>query len=296
MRPLLFAVIATSLGCAAGMPPNDPIDGGPDAQIVRPDSGPDAGRDAGSDAGERDGDGGMDAAVSEDAGADAGEASDAGTDAAPPSDGGPPPITIDGVIGASEWAGAEEASSSTTTEWAGSELRRLLATVRDGRLYVAVEGTVEGNNALAVYVDNALGDASGVADLATLTDGAGSLDDALSAGFTTPSSFRADFAWGTQDMDRSASGSDARMGWRGIAVADPSDFAWIDPGTAPTTCSASACETSIDLATLGGSSPRTIALFARITNFDGLVSPNQTLPMDDPSAPRTVSVLLMVAD
>lgn len=301
MRLVVLSLLGLC-GCAAGMPPNPRADGGPDAHVVQPDAGRDAGsidEDAGHDA-EAPTDAGEDAAVAADGGGDggrdAGGPADAGRDAGGALDGGLPSIVVDGVIEAAEWAGAAEATSTTATGWTGNELRRILATARDGRLYLAIEGVVEGDNAMVVFVDNALGDSAGVADLSTLTDSSGSLDDALSAGFVTPASFRADYAWGTQDMSRSASGSDARMGWRDIAVSDPSNFAWLSASEAPTTCGPSACETSIPLATLGGTSPRTIALFARITNSTGFLSPNQTLPMDDASDPRTVSALLELAD
>ena len=79
-------------------------------------------------------------------------------------------------------------------------------------------------------------------------------------------------------------------------ASNPADFAWSDSAVAPTTCSASACEAYIPLATLGGVAPRTIALFARINNGFGDMSPNQTLPMDDPSSPRVVSMLLTVLE
>lgn len=298
MRPLLFGSLIALSGCAAGTPPNPQIDGGPDAQIIRPDAGRDAGTptDAGEDAGVSMDAGERDAGTDADAGIDAAVAMDAGSDAGVVADAGLAPIVIDGVIGTIEWAGAQETTSTTATIWAGSELRRMLVDVRDGRFYLAIEGMIEGNNAIVVYVDNDTSDTAGVADLATLTDSSGSLDNALSAGFVTPASFRADYAWGTQDMSRSAAGSDDRMGWRDIAVSDPTDFAWITASEAPTTCTANACETSIPLATLGGVSPRTIGLFARIANWDGTSSPNQTLPMDDPSAPRTVSVLMLEAD
>lgn len=282
---------------------NTPDSSGTDSGSLRDtgptdlDSGPigsDAGVDSGltdPDAGRRDaGEAPVDAGA-EDAGVDVRDAAtlDAGADA------GSRVITIDGVIGAAEWAGVPDVTNTVATAWAGNEITRMLATIEVGRLYLAVEGTVEPMNAIVVYFDNDLGGAAGVSSLSDLTDSTGGLDNALSGSFTTPTMFRADYAWGTRDMGRAAVGTDDRIGWRDLA-SDPGDFAWIDSAVAPTTCSATACEAYIPLAMLGGTAPRTIALFARINNGSGDMSPNQTLPMDDPSRPRDVSMLLTVSD
>ena len=111
-----------------------------------------------------------------------------------------------------------------------------------------------------------------------------------------PASFRADLAWGTLDLSRTLVGADDRIGFRDLA-ASTFDFAWIVGTTASTACTAAACEMRIPTASLGPSaSPRTIRLFARIVNSNGMMSPNQTLPMDDMSAPRVVTMLLEVAE
>ena len=301
--PLLF------VGCATAAPARDagrdggrslpdafledgstdggPTDGGPaDAPADAPgplDAGTDAGRgDAGRDAG------GIDA------GGDAGGTDAGGTDA------GPVAPTIDGVLGASEWAGATMVTSTTATDWTGDELRSLRALLLADALYLAIEGTIEGGNAMLVYVDRAQGTAEGVA-LATLTDSTGALDDAMTAGFTTPATVLPDLGWGTVDLSRAATGADDRMGWRDfIRAASPADLYWILPTEAATVCGATVCETrlprtSLDLGA-GATRPRTIAIFARIANATGLVSPNQTLPMDDPTMPRTVTMLLTLSD
>ena len=143
------------------------------------------------------------------------------------------------------------------------------------------------------YIDGDPGGTHGVADLSSLTDStpSHSLDDAISAGFSTPSTFRADVAWGSQLMSHVAPAPDVTTGFRDITT-DGSNFGWI-PG--PTACTASACEASITTSSLGpGPAPRTIALFARITQPDGTASPNQTLPMDNASLPRIVSMLLTI--
>jgi hypothetical protein len=234
------------------------IDGGD------PDTGVDAGRDAGTDAGR-----------------------DAGPVVAP---------VVDGVVGATEWASAISATSSTVTGWAGNELTALRAMTVTGTLYLAIEGRVAGGNAMVVYVDGDPGGAHGVAVLSTLTDSTGALDDAISAGFTTPSGFAADVAWGTTALSRTLAGADDRIGFRDLSVS-ASDFAWIISTSASSACTAAACEMRIPTAMLGGSAgPRTIQLFARITSPDGLTSPNQTLPMDDASTPRVVTMLLEVSE
>jgi len=243
-----------------------------------------------------------------DAGYDAGNETDAGTDAGRDAgadsgqdggaDGGSPGITIDGVLAPSEWTGAVTVANSVATTWAGNELTRLLVMVREDRLYLAIEGFVETTNAIVVYVDNDLGNPTGVTTLTEVTDATGALDSALSipgsAPYTTPATFRADFAWGTRNMGRSAVGLDEFMGWRDLA--NPADLAWIDSTNAPTACSANTCETYIPLPLLGGVAPREIALFARINNGSGDMSPNQALPTDDPSTPRAISSLLTVSE
>ncbi|MGE3629601.1 MAG: hypothetical protein AB7P00_06790, partial [Sandaracinaceae bacterium] len=59
---------------------------------------------------------------------------------------------------------------------------------------------------------------------------------------------------------------------------------------------ATASETSIPLSTLGGTAPRSFALFARINDAFGAASSNQTLPMDDALNPRTVMNLLTFSE
>lgn len=290
MRWLVVSLVLTALGCAVTNGPTGAVrDAGRDTSVrsdtglTTEDAGSDAGADAGDDAGD---DGGRDAGddVGVDGGSDAGH--DAGHDAAVLT----PPV-VDGVVGGTEWAAATSASSSTLTSWTGDELLTLRAVAIGGVLYVAVEGRVESGNAMLVYVDGDPGGAHGVADLTTLTDSSAGLDDAISAGFTQPSVFRADVAWGTTAMSHVASSADVTTGFRDL-VSSPADFAWL---AGPTSCTAGACEASIATASLGpGPAPRTIALFARIASPNGLVSPNQTLPTDNPSAPRVVSVVMTV--
>ena len=82
------------------------------------------------------------------------------------------------------------------------------------------------------------------------------------------------------------------MGWRDLVRGTAADLYWILPATAPTTCGAGACEARIPLTELGGTAPRRVGLFARIVNGNGSMSPNQTIPMDVPTMPRSVSMVL----
>lgn len=214
----------------------------------------------------------------------------------PPSDAGVAPPTIDGVITAGEWGAATVATDTTTTIWAGNELRGLRALLLPDALYLAVEGRIEGGNAIAVYVDRDRDEAVGVASLATLTDNSGALDAAITAGFGTPAPFRTDLVLGTLDLARAASGSDDRMGWRDLVRGAAGDLFWITAATAPVVCSATVCESRLPRSELGGTAPRRLGIFARIVNADGSMSPNQTLPSDDPSMPRTVSVVLELTE
>jgi hypothetical protein len=221
---------------------------------------------------------------------------DAGRDA-PLGDAGVAPPTIDGTIAPGEWSGAAVAADVAATIWSGNELRGLRVWLLPDALYVAVEGRIEGGNAIAVYVDRDRDEAVGVASLATVTDSMDALDAAVTADLVTPAAFRTDLIFGTLDMARSASGADPRMGWRDLVrAASLADLFWIGAGTAPVACSATACETRLPRGELGGSAPRRLGVFARIVNNDGTMSPNQTLPSDDPAQPRTVSVVLEVTE
>jgi hypothetical protein len=291
-------------GRDAGPPRDAGRDAGPDA--FGEDAGPDAaaGEDAGAekDAGGDDVDaGGLDAgrdagAGGDDAGLDAGRDAGAGAGDGGRDAGRRVPPTIDGVLAPGEWEGAAWVVNTVPTAWRGNELRSLRALLLPEGLYLAVEGTVSAPNAIVVYLDRARGSAEGVA-LAALTDSIGALDDAMTAGFATPADVRPDLGWGTLDLGRSAVGADARMGWRDfVRAVSPDDLYWILSGDAPTACGASLCETYLPRSILdmgaGASRPRTIAIFARITNGDGLMSSNQTLPEDAPEMPYTVTRLL----
>jgi hypothetical protein len=322
---VLGGLLMTASGCAnpGGVRLDAGQDAGPrdDAGLVR-DGGPDTGLDAAIPMGDAGGDAGSDAALDAgtDAGTDAGAldagAPDAGHDAGPVdgghdagSDAGADagrdagavtPPTVDGMISPAEWGAFAVGTNTTATIWAGNTLLALHAVAVGGTLYVGVEGMVEasGMNAMVVYVDGDPGGAHGVTSLSMLADHTGALDSSLSAAFTTPATFHADLAWGTKSMSRSLTTSDDTMGWRDLAGGSLTNFNWIVAPTATrSACTATACEASVPTASLGPSAgPRTITLFARITNGDGSMSPNQTLPMDVAAMPRTVSNLLTITE
>ena len=204
-----------------------------------------------------------------------------------------PPV-IDGVVGVSEWAAATSASNSSVSIWTSANtLTTLRAIAISGTLYVAVEGQVGMTNAMVIYFDG--GSGTGIANLSTLGDTVGALDHAMSAGFTTPTASRWDLGWGTTLMSHGVMGADDTTGFRNIN-STPTNFGWIVASTAQTACSATACEAAIPTSMLPGTAPRTIAMFARITNSDGSMSPNQTLPMDAPATPRVVTVLMTISE
>ena len=207
-----------------GSPDAGPADAGPS------DAGPmDAGpMDAGpTDSGPAD-TGPMDASPT-DAGADAAAAdaipTEAGTDAAGPDAGSAfgTPI-VDGRID-TDWPGGAIVTRNTVPSGWGptlNALRALHVAWDSTHLYLGLDGVVEEQNALAVYTDRDFipeGSAPGVPSSASLTDGDGALDDALSCGvLSAPAGFGADLAWGTRGMrTKTASALDAFVGLRDIA-------------------------------------------------------------------------------
>lgn len=314
-RVALMALVGLgALGCAAA--------GGSAADAGR-DAGADAGRqDAGdfrdaagrdsaaddaamaSDAGEADADVETDAGADVDGGVDAGV--DAGLDAGVDSgmDAGMvmPTITLDGVVSDAEWMGATRITNPRATLWGPgvNELNAMRTVVRDGRLWVAIEGVVEATNGIVAYVDIDLPDATSGVAFADMMDTTGSLDRALNAGFVVPAGFRLHFGFGTRAMGTAGApvtnGTtfNANVGWRHIGD-DPADFPWVEGTEAPMVCGVSACETSILLTTLGVTSGDQLALFVRMTNATGdAFGSDQTLPEDPMVAGGSTQVVTML--
>ncbi|HEY8428854.1 MAG TPA: hypothetical protein VIL20_10785 [Sandaracinaceae bacterium] len=204
-------------------------------------------------------------------------------------DGGPRRPAIDGVIDEGEWDGATRVEASVATDREGSELARLSAHVAHGRLWVAVEGTIADGDAIVVWVDADHGGTGGVAP-SELADTDGALDAAITQTALDVDGFSMHAAWGTRQMPHDGR-LDGALGWRDVA-SDPTAYAILAEGV-DGACGEAACETSIPLDALGGSEPRTIALFARIVRGDGGLT-NQTLPEDDPGRPAVVRALLTI--
>ena len=184
----------------------------------------------------------------------------------------------------------ESTQSADGTPFAGNALRALRVLRTSDTLYLAIEGTLSGTGrAIVVYLDADVDAGTGELDTGGLADTTGALDASLSVGSLYPAPLRVDGAWGTLDFDRAATANDERMGFRNFA--NTSAFA-IWPGE--TVCGADVCEAAISLATLGAGAATDVGLFARIVDGTGTVS-NQTLPMDSPSAPETVTVYASVS-
>lgn len=217
---------------------------------------------------------------------------------------------IDGVVGSDWSSNAIVASNGVASTWGNTnQLRALRVCYDSANLYLGIEGTSEAINAMVLYFDRDFGGVTitGVRDFATLTDNTGALDNRVSAPYTiTAAGFGAEAAYGTNGpmglLDTALSDN---AGLRLIAPiaggADRrADFAWT-MGAAQTCAGASdetrACEVRIAWSALyEGPRPATarVAMFARINNNDGTASSNQTLPIDDPSAPRTIGRVLVL--
>lgn len=232
--------------------------------------------------------------------------------------------TIDGTLGATEYAMAARADNTVLpSAWGANELRELRVCFDDNALYIAVRGSVEPapmggtTNSIVIYLDRdfragAGGTATGISLFSALMDRSGQLDTALSANFRLTAAvdgFGVEGAFGVYGTRTfTASTSDTTQGWRlfwpaGGMPDRRSDFAYVVAGV-NTSCQDrpglmdDVCETSILWTSLfEGPRPSTttVALFARIVNADGTMSPDQTLPQDDPMNPRTISRLLTVS-
>jgi hypothetical protein len=229
--------------------------------------------------------------------------------------------TVDGTIGASEYNGGARVDNTVLpSAWGPNELRELRACVDDVALYLAVRGSVEGSlpgataNSVLVYIDRDFrggsgATATGISLFSALADRSGRLDTALSSDFRLTAAvdgFGVEGAfgwWGTRTF--AATTSDESQGWRLFWPAGGTpdrrrDFSYITTGVS-TNCQDRAgtaddvCETSVRWVDLfEGPRPArtTIALFARVVNNDGSMSPDQGLPQDDPMNPRSVSRVL----
>ena len=274
---LARGVITLALLLAACEEPDPPpFAPGRDAEVERPDSSLVVRIHAGSDAAVEP----LDAGARPDA-----ETADASTPTVP---------NIDGVIAEGEWEGALVAESPTPAVTLPDRLTRLLVRRTAARLYVAIEGSVgEGRGMLLLLDADYAGDRGVVLTAGVLADQTGALDRAITnALFTTlDPELRPDYAWGALGIPFEIDGADDGAGWREIATRSD-DFLVIATGNR-TACSELACETSIALGPAGIDGAGEIAIAVRSGNEVGLLS-NQTLPMDLPSSPDSISALLFV--
>lgn len=207
---------------------------------------------------------------------------------------GPLLPNVDGVIDESEWAGALEVLNDTAPVALTDRLSRLLVRRTEGRLYVAIEGSVAEGRGMLMLVDADYGGDPGVVlNGSALSDYAGSLDTALSSSVfsTADPELRPDYAWGALGIPLEIDGADESAGWREIATRSD-DFLLLTSGNR-TACTVDACETSIAIGAPGIEGAGEIALAVRSGSEAGYLS-NQTLPTDLSSSPESISVLLRV--
>jgi hypothetical protein len=232
---------------------------------------------------------------------------DSATDA-PPSGLLCTPPTVDGVVGA-DWSDATSVllRNTTATGWGAglNELRALRVCYSTSALFLGLEGTVEDANAMVVYLDLDVpppGMPTGVLAFSELTDTNGALDRRVTAAYTLAGMasgvFGLDAAWGTVGMTSLAASATAEN--TGLRLVTPggrrADFAWT-PGVTSVCVPRMGCEVSLSWIGLYGSSTppsRALGLFVRINATDGTMTSNQTLPMDDPAAPRSIGRYLRV--
>lgn len=230
---------------------------------------------------------------------------DGGQDGGPPVDAGdggsfdggraPTDPRIDGNIEDAEWAGAivETSLTASVAPFSFDRLERVLAIRTTTRLFVAIEGNLGTGNVMMMLLDADFGEGNGLVLSGGLSDLDGTLDRAISGPVwgSTLADFRPDYAWGTNTIPLMRTGADDVSGWREIA-STVGEFQWLGAGTV-SACTFRGCETSISLGTAGIPDAGEIALVVRIGGGFDVLS-NQTLPMDDPSQPETISMVLRV--
>ncbi len=205
---------------------------------------------------------------------------------------------VDGTItvGAGDWSeGQRVGTCETPSDWGANVLHALYVAYDQTNLYIGVTGSVEAQNALAVYIDTDYGPSSrGLSALGSATDNDGALDNALSSVITIAhTAFRADWAVGTKGMASAGSALSDNAGWRDVAT-DPADFHW---KSGVLVSGSAGFEAAIPLTDLFGGLPpdgTQVAVFARLVNEDGQYLSNQTVPMDRPERPDTVNEVAVI--
>lgn len=207
--------------------------------------------------------------------------------------------TLDGEINTStgsDWDDAFLAGQNNAGgNWNPNHMDSLYVCFDDANLYLGLSGWVESGigNAMVVYIDVDYGPGTGVANMNTLTDADGGIDDAISSKCNvTTGGFGAEFAVATQGMAGvEAVELVAEAGLRlFVSPAAPDDFHWL-LSTVKTSPTEHGVEAAVPLDTLLGGLPQEgarLAVFARLLNSDGQFLSNDTLPMDNPASPEEV--------
>lgn len=199
---------------------------------------------------------------------------------------------LDGRVG-TDWDGTFLlAENAVATDWGPglNELARLYASYDGQFLYVGIRGRCEASNAIVGYVDLDAGLGTGVADMGTLTDTTGALDNAISSLVVVQEpGFGAEMAFGTKGMAEATGFVGAGTtppecdlaGWR--LLGNPADLGWVlTGGEVLTDTDEGGVETWIPLSGIfpGGvpAAGATMGIVVRLVNQDGTVTSNQALP------------------
>ena len=223
-------------------------------------------------------------------------------------------IVVDGLL--SDWPSDAfiVGASDVVSAWGdGNVLRGLRVAYDATTLYIAVTGRTERTpnpNALVLYLDKDFGAGTGIAHIAALTDSTGALDNACSSGFDARgvAGFGAEFCVGTWGMSAisTADGFPAtdKAGLRDITVVDNFGYAVDAMARSLVTVAVNetapgAVEFAIPLTALYPAGVPTggarLALFARITNPDGTLSPNHSLPQETSATPFAVTQVAVIS-
>jgi hypothetical protein len=212
----------------------------------------------------------------------------------------------------SDYLAATEPHPDAGLWGAANALNELYVAYDSTGLWIGIAGTVDTNpsttDALVIYLDRDFGAGTGIKDMSTLTDVTGLLDNACSGKLNASgvTGFGAEFCLGTFGMNTVLIGdvypATDKAGMRDIAT-DPTNFHWaVDTAATPhstvtvaASLSGSFVEAYLPWNTIFTSglpaSGAQLALFVRITNFDGSQHANLSLPHDDDTSTTTVETV-----
>ncbi|MSQ82343.1 MAG: hypothetical protein EXR77_05400 [Myxococcales bacterium] len=207
---------------------------------------------------------------------------------------------LDATMGADWPVGCNLATNSVVTAWGPNknELKGLWIGYDKTNLYIGVQGTTEGNNAIVAYLDVDYGKGTGVKSPVDLQDNNGAVDDAVAGICKFADGLSGlDFALASIGMG-SFEGTDlaksTAAGWRGLQKIN--NFAWLQ-GTIKG--GSSGLEASIPLTTLypqgiaiNGAELRIVVV---LSNANGAALSNQFLPEQKaPSDAVTVTTTVAI--